>query len=713
MALMPLLDKIREKTLIELAMARYNPDLTPAELKVLRDSASSVDPDEPEDDTPRPPIRPEFVRWLATDPEAAPHIDPKGLRVYAATIPGKLDLRGCHVHPTLDFRRCEFREKVYLRSAETPGLYILDSSLAEGMSADGVIVHGPLFLRRIHSEGEIRLLGARNDGNFECDGAKLRAKGNALSADGATIGGNVFLRDGFESEGEIRLLGAEITGQLNCSGAKLKATSNALYADGAKIGGSVLLNDGFESEGVIRLLGAEITGQLNCNGAKLRAKGNALYADAAKIGGAVFLTDGFESEGDIRLLGAEITGQLNCSGAKLKATSNALYADRAKIGGSVFLMGGFESEGEIRLPGAEITGQLNCNGAKLKATSNALYADGAKIGGSVLLMDGFESEGAIRLLGAEIGGDLAIRGAKVAGVACLNTVVTGDLIWQSIEKSEETDLNLMGAKVKNLRDDRVSWPNEGRLDIDGLVYEELTLHEPASDEIVKAHRYARELPLSAGERIDWIMLQRPDRRTEPQPWMQLRDLLERKGDRKGAKYVLFRFRCLQAQKSWIPWRWLRIAFAWLEENPLRIGYSILFTLALGTLVFAGAARSGAMIETVTTQPNMIATYAESAKGTERKPDESIKPVSIHYTSFQPFIYTLENAVPLVKLGMDERWMPDLQHQPQPWFPQIGWLDGLKWLNSYGFLVWFRWLLIVSGWVQATVFVASVADRFRK
>jgi hypothetical protein len=169
---------------------------------------------------------------------------------------------------------------------------------------------------------------------------------------------------------------------------------------------------------------------------------------------------------------------------------------------------------------------------------------------------------------------------------------------------------------------------------------------------------------------------------------------------------------LQAQKSWTFWRWLRKAFAWLEKNPLRICYSILFFLTLGTLVFAGAARSGAMIETVQTQPAMIASYFEIVKGTPRKPDESIKPVSVHYTSFQPFIYTLENAVPLLKLGMDERWMPDLQHQPLPWC-RTGWLNGLKWFNSYGFLVWFRWALIVSGWVQATILAAALANRFKE
>jgi sRNA-binding regulator protein Hfq len=453
---MPLLDQIRETTLIELAQQRFATDLTDAELKVLRDSASSADLPEPDEKAPRPEVRADFLRWLATDSEAVPFIDPKGLRVFAATIPGKLDLRECHVNPTLDFHRCEFLGEINLLSAETRGIFLLDSSFDGGIWADRIDIQGPLYLKGSSFSGQIRLSGAQIKDELVCSGAKLKAKGKALNIDRAKISGSVFLNNGFESEGEIRMLSARIEGSLECSGAKLKARGNALSADGAKIGGNVFLNNGFESEGEIRLNGAEITGQLICSGAKLKAKGDALNADSMKIGNSVFLTDDFESDG------------------------------------------------------------------------------------------------AILLHVSEIGGNLLFQGAKVASVICQNAVVTGDLFWQRIEKSDKTILNLIGARVKNLRDDKKSWPQEGNLDLDGLVYEELSLHPSSSDENTKNRTYPPELPLIAKERIAWLMLQPEERRTEPQPWMQLRDLLERKGERKQAKYVLRRFRCLQAQKSWIP-----------------------------------------------------------------------------------------------------------------------------------------------------------------
>jgi hypothetical protein len=613
-----------------LARERFDPNLTEAELKVLHDSASSEELPEPGENTPKHEIPAKFIRWLATEPEATPHINPKGLRVYAATIPDKLDLEECRIGFTLDFRRCDFQDKINLHYTETREILILDSLLAKGICADGVTVHGPLFLRRIQSQGEIRLLGALIDSVLDCSGTKLVAKGNALSADRATIGGGVFLIADKES------------------------------------------GESFESEGTIRLLNAQIDGDLSCRGAKLRVKeGNALVADGAEIGGSIFLNEDFESSGTIRLPGAKIKGDLECPGAKLNV-----------------------------------------------ADGDALSADGAEIGGNVSLYKGFESRGTICLQSAQIGGDLAFLGAKVTAVFCTNMRVTGDLILQPARNSKETRLYLNGAKVKSLHDDQDSWPSEGNLDLNGLVYEELALHDPPLPKDFESGGLGKERQLKAKERIAWIMLQPPDRRTEPQPWMQLRDLLERKGDHKGAKNVLYRLRRLKAgSREWHPWQWMRetlsrfvrilallvsprklwpylrhpnrvfaTLFAWLEEAPLRILYSIALFLILGCLIFSHAGASGALA------PTEAEAYKAFTAG---------KPMPAAYPKLYPLVYTLENAVPLVRLGQDEKWAPDQQY------------PGTTWFTNYWFLMWARWLLILSGWFQATVLAAALSGRFKQ
>jgi hypothetical protein len=609
---MPLIDQIREQKLIELAKTRFAADLTEAELNVLRESASSLDSDLPKKDAPRPEIRPELVRWLASDPEAAPFLDPKGIRVYGVTLPRYLNLAECRIAVPLIFYRCTIKRGINLRSAETRGIYLLGCSVEGTVQADWIDAQGAIVFRESQFTSEVILSGARIRGELSFSGAKLEVEAK---------------------EGEEEVVG--------------------------------------------------------------------LSAGRAEIGGGVFLGNGFTSNGEIRLHGAQIKGDLDCSGAKLVVTEGkALSADGAEIGGAVFLSEKFTSYGEIRLPSVRIKGILDCSGAKMEVKEgNALSADGAEIGGSVFLRDGFTCSGTIRLLGAMIGGQLNFRGAKVAEVCCENLLLSGDLLWMGIQEPEKAALNLMGANVKNLREDRESWPQAGNLVLDGLSYEEVTLHRKRTEVDIENGRWTEELVLKVEDRIEWLMRQRKDILTEAHPWMFLAKHLEGKGDRRGAKHVVYTYRCLQAKSKWLPQRLLDCAFAWLEERPLRICWSIAITLFLGTLIFAGADRSGAMIQTVRIQPNAV------------KDDGEVKPVSPLYPKYQPFVYTLENAVPLLRLGMDDKWTPN----PSPefcvaWYPRWPWL---YFISTYGVLVFFRWALIMWGWVQATILAAALADRFRK
>jgi hypothetical protein len=131
-----------------------------------------------------------------------------------------------------------------------------------------------------------------------------------------------------------------------------------------------------------------------------------------------------------------------------------------------------------------------------------------------------------------------------------------------------------------------------------------------------------------------------------------------------------------------PWQ---IAVAWLQESPGRILYTIVLVVAAGWAVFGYAAAVGAMA------PTEREAYAEwSAK----------KPIASAYPKLNPFMYALENALPLSKLGQDDKWAPDSN-------PSAG-----KERVSYTLLVWTRWFLILSGWIQATVLAAALSRRFK-
>jgi hypothetical protein len=61
---------------------------------------------------------------------------------------------------------------------------------------------------------------------------------------------------------------------------------------------------------------------------------------------------------------------------------------------------------------------------------------------------------------------------------------------------------------------------------------------------------------------------------------------------------------------------------------------------------------------------------------------------------------LENSLPLVKLGQDDKWAPDSSLTPKHWF------------TNYQFLAGFRWSLILAGWAQATILAAALSNRFK-
>jgi len=249
-------------------------------------------------------------------------------------------------------------------------------------------------------------------------------------------------------------------------------------------------------------------------------------------------------------------------------------------------------------------------------------------------------------------------------------------------------LSLVGATVKNLREDRASWPAAGNLHLDGLVYEEVTLHRRPSREEAENSDCTEELELKVEDRIEWLMRQPMNELAEAQPWMLLSRHLEGKGDHKGAKHVVFMYRCLRAQvlgKVWIL-RKLAIAFAWLEEKPFRIGYSIAFTLLTGWLVFGFAGSRGLLAPT----------DHEAYKAFRATAD-----MPAAYPELNTFAYTFENAVPLVKLGQDDKWAPD-----RMWFPKDS-------PTGYWYLVCARWALILSGWFQGAVLGAALLRRFKE
>ena len=84
----------------------------------------------------------------------------------------------------------------------------------------------------------------------------------------------------------------------------------------------------------------------------------------------------------------------------------------------------------------------------------------------------------------------------------------------------------------------------------------------------------------------------------------------------------------------------------------------------------------------------------------------------NYPGFSAAVYSLENSLPLVKLGQADKWQPDPG--------RTGFSTAVsdarvcrKWLTSPPFLIWFLRAQILLDWVLATFFAAGVSGIVHK
>ena len=633
---LPPWDSMRLNALIQLAGEHFG-QILPSEARVLAHSVSAIDLPVSDTSKPRPQVRAAFLRWLATDPDTVMLIDPKGIRVWSATISDRLDLQGCRIPHQLAFLSCMCEEIVWIPTAEMNALYFLGGELRKGLIADGIGIHGPLFIKKNKALGAIKLVGARIGRNLDFSGTVIESEGIALALDGAQIEGSVFLHEGFTCRGEIRLLNTRIRGDFGCNGAQLFAKNRALSLDKIIVEGNMSLSAGFHSTGMVALPGSHVLGDLDCEGARLDSTDIALNLASARIDGHLYLRGGFHSSGELCMHSATIGKSIDLSGAVLTDAMHGIQLERATVGGDVFLCEDFQSNGNVMLPASHLKGNLTCD----KVTLPALY--------------------------------------------CLNMKLDGDLIWTGVQNAQRTSLWLNGAEIGTIRDERESWPGPGLLHVDGLTYREITLHDARTNNDREKNSLGKDNELRVKDRIAWLNLQPFSDQTEPQPWMQLAGLLKEKGDNGGAKQAVFELRRKQARTNRLILRWFRLLLAQLERQPLCIAISILCLTCIGSVIFWHADRRGS-----------IAPTDHEAYSHWRKKE----PIESSYPRFNPFVYSLENDLPLVRLGQDDKWAPDPNSAPK------------SWMDSYTFLSDIRWFLILAGWGQATILASAIASRFK-
>ncbi len=387
------------------------------------------------------------------------------------------------------------------------------------------------------------------------------------------------------------------------------------------------------------------------------------HADGVVVRKDLFLGYGFDSEFGVRLRGAHIGGAFDCSAGMFGSAlatggaskQKALDANGIIVGGDVFLCDGFVSNGEVDLTGSQIGGDLYFSGGKLLGTPNALAAHRSIVGGAIFLSDGFWTAGKVDFTGTKVSGALS---------------TSKGLFGQGA-------LHLPNVSTRALVDSETEWPEAPDLDLEGFTY----------------GRISNEQRIDVGARLRWLALQPPSP-FRPQPYLQLATVVRESGDSNGALLVLEKMEQLRRADS--DRSFLRRLWSWILWGTIGYGYfpgraivALLMLCAAGWLIYDRGYQAGHMV------PSEKEAYVCFAARKQLPPQ---------YPRFSPFIYSLENSLPLVKFDQAGNWRP----QPENWPSSPSHV-----LTEPEFLTWFLRAQIVLGWVLATLFVAGVSGLVRK
>lgn len=732
-------------TLLDLAKKKFAAEgLTPAERQLFTnvekgEFVSGIvdnrdDPKAAGDWPPQRVIRADRLKWLCTDREASGLVSYRGLILHGIRIDGVLNLEDSLIPFPIAAWKCAFQENIRLTRTRMRSFYLVDCRV-RGIEADDARVDGNVFLQYgFTSSDEVRFAGATIDGTFSCSGAHLaNPAGLALDARGIKVSGGVLLQDDFTAEGEVNFLYASIGGNLACDGAQLRNPGKmALTASASRIGGYAFFWNGFQAEGEISLLGATISGGLvfDCASAS-NPQGKAVDANGITIGGSVFFRESFTGLGEINFASATVHGSFECDSATLQNPGNfALNAYAMNVGKSMFLRDGFTALGAVSILNATIEGDLECGhgsflNPKPQASGSddesakspwkdgdvaAINAEQVNIKGSVLLQRGFVVEGWINFVSATVGGDLLFADAQltypngyafnaeninVAGNVYVRagTLIDGslnlfgakigmDFMWTGPQVTSQTSLDLRNARAAILEDAARSWPNAGRLFLDGFTY----------DRIVDGS------PVEARIRTEWLDRQ-PKDKFRPQPYEQLASVLRTMGHEVEARDIMIQKNFARGNFTTLFWRewWWYNFFGWLIGYgylPSRAFFMSVGLIVLGTILF----RRGYHHDLI--MPTKESAYARYG-GTPDPPGTRRARFCRDYPRFNAFVFSLEAFTPLLRLDQSSNWTPNSHAGERFWLGKWNRLTTGQWLRIY------LWCHIIAGWILTSLWVGSI------
>ena len=418
------------------------------------------------------------------------------------------------------------------------------------------------------------------------------------------------------------------------------------------------------------------------------------------VHGDLDLANGFHASGETRIESARIDGGVNCSGGSFHYSKvslsqyggtdkPALILDESMIGTEVDLDFGFRSEGSVLMREASVAKDLDMFGARMSNPDNVAFRcnfssfDSVWIGSPPIADWGsFEAVGTVEFTAARIRGAIIVNDARFLGAprtahGFYGSAMSsgGFFFWRNVQLQNGATVDLSSAHVGVLLDEEKSWPEPGKLLIDGLTYDS----------------FGTGSPLGVLDRMRWISLQPQVRGGfEPQPYRQLAKVYRESGLDSEATQVLI------AEQDARYSRYGLIARSWgaflkntigYGHRPLLAIYWSLAVIVTGWIIVTAAKRAGVM------RP----TYPENAPVAQSGDD---------YERLYPFLYSLDVFLPFVNLHQEHYWWPKAAAEGHCT------LLGYRLTLPGALVLYYLWLQIIAGWLLSAIFVAGVTGLMR-
>lgn len=455
-----------------------------------------------------------------------------------------------------------------------------------GINVEGLMVRGRLDLSRISFEKSIVMHNCLFDGGIDASHARFGALDLSecqfpwFSAPEAWVAGDLTLDRSLQTDW-IDLQEARIGGRLSLAGSRLNPE--------AKV---------HECAAGIRNIRERTDQTLHCYGMRVDA--------------AVWLSDGFVAHGEISLCAATIGRDVICNGGQfLNPTGYSIFAAGSQIGFIVSLVRA-KAEGEINFAGTNIGGNVICRASSFTTD--------------------FDDRSAFYDLGFP-------RAALNMQNACI-----GGLLILLNQKSPISSLNLASARAGAFSDDRSAWPEKGKLELDGFVYDRLIGFPGVGD-------WEAKTPLDHESRKEWLDRQASSgTEFKLQPWTQCAKALMDIGRAHDARMILYERerRWLRSKQQHPVTRWFhRFVLGPLSGYGYRNHYALFWALAIwltGAVVFAMANDLGMM------RPASEHVLLEHEYRQTGHPPPDYEPID-------PLFYSADLLLPIVDIGQERYWIP--------------------------------------------------------